>query len=262
MEPIRVLIADDHALVRLALRTLLEAEGDLEIVGEAADTDAAIAGTLEVRPDVLLLDLRMPGAGGVEVCRRVRAEAPEVAVLVLTSFDDDEQLFGVLEAGANGYLMKDTRPDRVAHAVRSVFDGQAVFDADIASRLLSGRPGAVPVEQPAESLSDRELDVLTLMARGHGNKEIARELWIGESTVKTHVSHILRKLGRTDRTAAVVAAVRAGIVRIGDEEGSTAQEYGVLVGLIALAILLGVGLFGGAVEDLFARIVQALPFGG
>ena len=213
METIRVLIADDHELVRMALRTLLEAEGDLEVVGEADDTESAIEGTLSLRPDVLLLDLRMPGGGGIEVCRRVKEAAPEIAILVITSFDDDEELFGALDAGANGYLMKDTRADRVVHAVRSLYDGQAVFDASIAQRLISGRAESVSANDLlSEPLSERELEVLTLMAHGRGNKEIARELWIGESTVKTHVSHILRKLGQSDRTRAVVAALRAGVV--------------------------------------------------
>ncbi len=223
METIRVLIADDHELVRMALRTLLEAEADLEVVGEAHDTESAIARTLSLEPDVLLLDLRMPGLGGIEVCRRVKSSIPDTAVLVITSFDDDEELFGALEAGANGYLMKDTRPDRVVHAVRSIYDGQTVFDSGIASRVLSGRDeSAVQSANDvlAEPLSDREFEVLTLMARGHSNKDIARELWIGESTVKTHVSHILRKLGQSDRTRAVVTALRAGLVALGDEDSS------------------------------------------
>ncbi len=220
MEMIRVLIADDHELVRMALRTLLEAETDLEVVGEAHDTESAISQALSLQPDVLLLDLRMPGLGGIEVCRRVKSAIPDTAVLVITSFDDDEELFGALEAGANGYLMKDTRPDRVVHAVRSVYDGQTVFDAGIASRILNGRDesaGTSANNVLAEPLSDRELEVLTLMARGHGNRDIARELWIGESTVKTHVSHILRKLGQSDRTRAVVTALRSGLVALEDE---------------------------------------------
>src|SRR5574340_205830 len=221
MDAIRILIADDHELVRLALRTLLEAEGDLAVVGEACDTESAINEALALCPDVLLLDLRMPGSGGIDACRRIKAAAPEIAVLVITSFDDDEELFGALAAGANGYLMKDTRPDRIVNAVRSLHYGQAVFDAGIASRVISGRSGATSANDLlSEPLSERELDVLRLIARGHGNREIARELWIGESTVKTHVSHILRKLGKSDRTQAVIAALRAGVVKIetGDSE--------------------------------------------
>jgi DNA-binding NarL/FixJ family response regulator len=217
MNAIRVMIADDHELVRMALRTLLEGESDFEVVAEAADTESAVSGVLEHRPDVLLLDLRMPGGGGVEVCRRVRESGSETAVLVITSFDGDDELFGVLEAGANGYLMKDTRPERIAQAVRSVADGQAVFDAAIASRVISGRTNGVDANAMlADPLSARELEVLGAMARGLGNKDIGKELWISETTVKTHVSHILHKLGQSDRTQAVLAALRMGIVGLED----------------------------------------------
>jgi len=219
MNAIRVMIADDHELVRMALRTLLDGEDDLVVVAEAGDTDTAVDGALEHRPDVLLLDLRMPGGGGVEVCRRVKEQSPETAVLVITSFDGDDELFGVLAAGANGYLMKDTRPDRVAQAIRSVFDGQAVFDAAIASRVINGRSNGVDANAMlADPLSEREREVLGLMSRGLGNKDIGRELWISETTVKTHVSHILRKLGQNDRTQAVLTALRMGIVAL--EEGA------------------------------------------
>lgn len=215
MKPIRVFIADDHELVRLALKTLLEGEPDLEVVGEAADTESAVDGAVSTRPDVVLMDLRMPGGGGVEACRRVKDLVPETQVLVITSFDDDEGVFGVLEAGASGYIMKDTRPERVSHAIRSVVEGQAVFDAAVATRIIAGRHnGSNGNSMLADPLSDRELEVLELMAKGHSNREIGRELWIGETTVKTHVSHILRKLGQADRTQAVLAALKAGIVKL------------------------------------------------
>lgn len=217
---IRVFIADDHELVRYALRSLLEGEPDLELVGEAENGDLAVERVLETKPDVLLLDLRMPGPGGPEVCRRVREECPDTRVLVLTSYDEDEELFGVLAAGASGYLLKDARPDNVAQAVRSVAEGQAVFDEAIAQRIIAGQTGAeIGAEAMAlrESLSDREMEVLTLMAKGFSNKEIGRALWIGETTVKTHVSHILRKLDGSDRTQAVLTAVRLGIVSMSAE---------------------------------------------
>lgn len=216
MEKIRVLIADDHELVRIALKTLVDAEPDLEVVGEAGTTSDAVSSAIELKPHVLVLDMRMPGGGGVEVCRRVKSELPDTAVLVVTSFDDDEELFGALEAGANGYLMKDTRPDRIVTAVRALHDGQCVFDAGIASRMVAGRVRGSGVSGAAEPLSERELEVLSLMAQGHSNKDIARELWLGESTVKTHVSHVLRKLGASDRTSAVLMALRAGLVRLED----------------------------------------------
>lgn len=211
--PIRVLIADDHELVRYALRSMLEDEPGIEVVGEASDSTAAVAGCKEHAPDVIVLDLRMPGQGGIEVCREIRETCPQTNVLVLTSFDEDEELFGVLSAGACGYLLKDTRPDRIVHAVRAVADGQAVFDSAVATRIISGKPqGNAQLDDP---LSERELEVLQLMSKGLSNREIGQALWIGESTVKTHVSHILRKLSQSDRTNAVLAAVKMGLVRLG-----------------------------------------------
>lgn len=213
MTTLRVFVADDHELVRYALKTMLEAEDDIEVVGEAADGTSAISGCLDTKPDVLVLDLRMPGDDGVEVCRQVREHCPDAAVLVLTSYDEDEELFGVLSAGACGYLLKDARPERIIHAIRSVADGQAVFDSTIANRIISGR--ATGNDALDEPLSERELEVLQLMSKGLSNKEIGRALWISETTVKTHVSHILHKLAQADRTQAVLAAVKLGLVRLG-----------------------------------------------
>lgn len=212
MDRIRVLIADDHELVRLALRTLLEGEDDIEVVAEAADADSAVNECANNAPDVVILDLRMPG-GGVNACRSIRRKCPNAQVLVLTSFNEDDELFGVLDAGASGYLLKDTRPERLVHAIRSVHEGQSVFDTAIAGRLIAGRPSANSVGD-GEPLSEREMEVLGLMAQGYSNKEIGKALWIGETTVKTHVSHILRKLGQSDRTQAVLAAVKSGIVQL------------------------------------------------
>lgn len=214
MSIVRVFIADDHELVRYALRTLLDGEDGIEVVGEAADGVTALAGVRENKPDVLLLDLRMPGMGGVEVCQRVRQTCADVNVLVLTSFDEDEDVFGVMDAGASGYLLKDMRPDRLAGAIRAVADGQSVFDTGVANRIVAGRTVPRGADEPEEPLSEREMDVLRLMAQGLTNREIGRTLWIGESTVKTHVSHILRKLEQADRTQAVVAALRIGLVGV------------------------------------------------
>ncbi len=182
MPPIRVFIADDHELVRYALRMMLDDEPDIEVVGESADGEGAVATIVGADVDVVLMDLRMPGMGGVEACRQITESCPDTRVLVLTSFDDDEEVFGVLAVGAAGYILKDTRPDRVVQAVRSVFDGQAVFDSKVASRVISGQ--RVETDEIAgaryrELLSDREMEVLKLLAKGLSNKEIGQALWIG-----------------------------------------------------------------------------------
>ena len=216
MQAIRVMIADDHELVRLALRTLLEGEDGIEVVAEAPDGETVLELMKTTAIHLLLLDLRMPGIGGVETCRRVRQIDPELPILVLTSFDDEEEMFGVLAAGASGYILKDTRPEQLAQAVRTVAEGQSVFDSGIAARVIAGKTTAQNEPDPVllNLLSERELQVLKLMAKGLSNKEIGRALWIGETTVKTHVSRILRKMGQSDRTQAVLAAVQAGLVRL------------------------------------------------
>lgn len=216
MEPIRVHIVDDHELVRYALRTLLEDDPGITVVGESADGEAAVKAVCESEVDVVLMDLRMPGMGGVEACRRIKAEKPDLGVLVLTSFDDDDEVFGVLAVGAGGYIMKDTRPELILQAVRTIADGQAVFDSKIAARVIAGKTEdeKEPDAELMGRLSERELEVLGLMAKGMSNKEIGGALWIGETTVKTHVSHILRKLDQSDRTQAVLLAVQAGLVRL------------------------------------------------
>lgn len=214
MSPIKVFIADDHELVRYAMRTLLEEEPDIEVVGEASTGRETIERTASGDVDVLVLDLRMPDGDGIEVCRAVKERSADTKVLVLTSFDDDEEVFGVLAVGASGYILKDTRTDRVVEAVRAVADGQAVFDSGVATRLIAGQDNSEPdpCDHMTQRLSEREIEVLQLMAKGFSNKEIARALWIGDTTVKTHVSHILRKLEVSDRAQAVLAAVRLGIV--------------------------------------------------
>lgn len=211
MGPLRVFIADDHELVRYALRTVLEAEADMVVVGEGHDGESTLGGVEIHQPDVLVLDLRMPGIGGVETCRIIKDRFPAVSVLVLTSYDEDEELFGVISAGACGYLLKDSRPDRIVRAIRSVSEGEAVFDAAVASRVLGRDRHEL---SSSEALSEREMQVLECMAKGMSNKQIARELWIGETTVKTHVSNILHKLDQADRTQAVLAAVKSGLVRL------------------------------------------------
>jgi len=212
VETTKVFIIDDHALVRYGLRMALEADGDFTVVGEAASGEAAIEALVTTETDLVLLDLRMPGIGGVETCRLLLKESPALRVVVLTSFDDEEDVVSVLDAGAVGYLLKDASPAALLQALRDVGHGQTVLDSGVARRLVRTNNTA---PQPAEALpqlSEREMAVLKLMARGFSNRQIASELWISEPTVKTHVSHILRKMEMTDRTKAVVEAIRLGVV--------------------------------------------------
>lgn len=206
--PVRVLIADDHELVRLGLRAVLE-EAGFEVVGEASDGERAVERAATLLPDVLLLDLRMPGMDGLEACRHVRARCPSVRVVVLTSFAEDEDVIGAVSAGAAGYVMKDIAPDELARTLLTVAEGGTAFDDEVAARFAARRRGA---RGDGEILSPRELEILRLMARGLANRQIAKELWISEATVKSHVSHILAKLGQSDRTQAVVFAMRCGLV--------------------------------------------------
>jgi DNA-binding NarL/FixJ family response regulator len=206
---VRVLIADDHELVRLGLRAVLEDAG-FEVVGEVDNGRAAVDMSVALRPEVLLLDLRMPEMDGLEVCRHVRAKAPDVRIVVLTSFAEDEDLFGAITAGAASYIMKDIAPEVLVGTLRGVAKGQTIFDTGVAQRVLDRRRGAVGTE--ADVLSPREMEVLGLMARGLTNRQIAAHLWISEATVKSHVSHVLAKLGQSDRTQAIVFAMRSGLV--------------------------------------------------
>ena len=207
---IRVLIADDHAVVRQGLRTYLELQEDVEVVAEAADGEAAVAEAERHAPDVVLLDLAMPRLDGVAALRELRGRAPEARVIVLTSFGEDDRLFAALRAGAAGFLIKDSEPAELVRAIRSAHAGQSPLSPAAATRVVEelargGRPRA------AELLTPRELDVLRLIARGHSNKRIALELGVAEKTVKTHVGHVLGKLGLSDRTQAALYAVREGI---------------------------------------------------
>jgi two-component system, NarL family, response regulator LiaR len=208
---IRVLIADDHAIVRQGLRTFLELQEDIDVVGDAADGEAALAGVQRHEPDVVLMDLVMPNLGGVEAIRRLRELRPETRVLVLTSFLDDEKLFPAVRAGAAGYLLKDIEPAELVRAIRTVADGEALLHPAVAARLMEEFSDT---ERPVaeEALTAREREVLLAIARGLPNKQIALELGIAEKTVKTHVSSILSKLGLTDRTQAALYAVRAGLI--------------------------------------------------
>ena len=209
---IRVLIADDHAVVRQGLRTFLELQDDIEVVQDVADGEAAVAAAESETPDVVLMDLVMPGVDGVEAIRRIRERRPQVRVLVLSSFLDDERLFPAVRAGAAGYLLKDVEPRELVRAIRTVHGGEALLHPAVAARLMDEFANATPPDPDLEVLTNREREVLTLVARGLPNKLIARDLSISEKTVKAHVSSILGKLGLTDRTQAALYAVRAGLV--------------------------------------------------
>jgi NarL family two-component system response regulator LiaR len=216
---IRILVVDDHAVVREGLRAFLSLQDGFEIVGEAADGEEAIAKAHELEPDVILMDLVMPKFDGVSAMRELRSRdgrGSKARVIVLTSFLDDERLLPALEAGAAGYLLKDSQPAELARAVRAAQAGEAIIDPAAAARLLdamSGRNRPRPAAADAlEQLTGRERDVLALIARGRSNKRIALELGISEKTVKTHVGHVLAKLGVTDRTQAAVLAVEHGLI--------------------------------------------------
>jgi NarL family two-component system response regulator LiaR len=210
-EPIRVLLVDDHAVVREGLRAFLELQEGIEVSGEAADGEEAIDAAARLRPDVILMDLVMPRLDGVTAMRSLRERAPGARVIVLTSFLDDDKLLPALRAGAAGYLLKNAEPREVVRAVRAASAGEALIDPVVAARLIETL-AADGGEEPLDRLTPREREVLVLIGRGFPNKLIARELDVSEKTVKTHVGHVLAKLGVTDRTQAAVFAVRAGIV--------------------------------------------------
>jgi DNA-binding NarL/FixJ family response regulator len=214
---VRVLIADDDTLIRTGLRLILESQRDLEVVGEAADGEVAVAQSRVLRPDVVLMDVRMPRVDGVEATRRITARGDAPRVVVLTTFDLDEHAFAALRAGASGFLLKDARPDDLLAAIRTVHAGDAVIAPSTTRRLLDrvarDLPDRAPGPDPLAVLTDRERQVLLEIARGAANPEIAARLHLSENTVKTHVGHILAKLGLRDRVQAVILAYDCGLVR-------------------------------------------------
>jgi DNA-binding NarL/FixJ family response regulator len=213
-EPIRVLVVDDHAVVREGLRTFLELQDGIEVVGEAADGAEAVQQAAALAPDVILMDLVMPRLDGVRAMRALAQRAPRSRVIVLTSFLDDERLIPAVQAGAAGYLLKDIEPSELARAVRTAHAGEAMIDPTVAGRLLDTLAGPGPgLAADGDQLTRREREVLELIAAGRSNKRIALELGIAEKTVKTHVGHVLAKLGVADRTQAAVLAVQRGLVR-------------------------------------------------
>ncbi|TDC36421.1 response regulator transcription factor [Micromonospora sp. 15K316] len=224
--PIRVLLADDQHLVRTGFRVILEVEDDIEVVGEAADGERAVGMTRALNPDVVLMDVEMPGVDGLEATRRITAPDAPVgpAVLILTTFDRDDYLFAALSAGASGFLLKNGTPESLIEAIRVVARGDGLLAPELTRRVIAtfARPGAVAGGASAaggaaalDELTPREQQVLVLIARGASNAEIAVDLGLGEATVKTHVSRVLAKLGLRDRVQAVVFAYEHGVVRPG-----------------------------------------------
>jgi DNA-binding NarL/FixJ family response regulator len=211
-EPLRVLIVDDHWLVRDGMRTLLSTRGGIEVVGEAADGEAAVAAAAELAPDVVVMDLHMPGISGIEATRRLTASSPHVRVLVLTMSEDDDSVFSALRAGARGYLLKGSDQEQLVRAIRAVADGEGIFSPAIALRITDyfSRVGR-QAPQLFPELTDREREVLELIARGLKNHEISGKLYLSEKTVRNHVSNILTKLQVQDRAAAIVRARDAGL---------------------------------------------------
>jgi len=218
--PPSVLVADDHALVRSGIVGLLEA-ADLRVVGEAGDGSAAVEAARRLRPDVVLMDIRMPGLDGIEATARLTAEPQAPSVLVLTTFDLDEYVYRALRAGAAGFLLKDAPPERLVDAVRTVARGEALLAPALTRRLIerylaTPQPGAG--DRPAVDLTPREREVWLLIARGMSNHEVGERLFLSEATVKAHVTRLLAKLGVRDRVQAVVAAYESGLVRPGEAE--------------------------------------------
>ena len=223
MRPIRIVVADDHSLVRGGFRVMLESEPGLSVVGEAADGGEAVEAVARLAPDVVLMDIRMPRVDGIEATRRIVALGGETRVLVVTTFDLDEYVFAALRAGASGFLLKEASPAQLADAVRTVAAGDSLLAPRVTTRLLEHfvdgpRPDDALVSS-LDELTDRERDVLHLIARGMSNSEIGRELFLSEATIKTHVTRVLSKLGLKSRTQAVVVAYESGLVRVGAERG-------------------------------------------
>jgi len=219
-ESIRVLIADDHAIVRSGITALLAQVPDIEVVGEASDGQQAITQAAILRPDVILMDLVMPNIDGIEAIRQIKARQPESRILVLTSFAADDKVFPAIKAGALGYLLKESRPSDLIEAIRQVYRGESALHPTIARKVLqelTRPPDRPPTPDP---LTEREMDVLRLVAQGLGNQEIAAKLHVGDATVRTHVSNILAKLHLANRIQVALYALREGLVSLdADAEG-------------------------------------------
>ncbi len=226
---ISLVLADDHAVVRAGTRQLLERQLDMQVLGEAADGEEAVRLAKELKPDVVVMDVRMPKMSGVEATRRIKQETPEVAVLVLTAHDDDEYVFALLQTGANGYLLKTAETDELVRAIRAVAAGQSALDPTVAGKVVAqfarGQPLSdmlVNVKDEYEGLTEREIEILRLVGNGLTNKKIGKQLYISDRTVQAHLSNIFSKLGVESRTEAAMYAVRRGWVT--NEGGGSAGE--------------------------------------
>ena len=219
--PIRVFVVDDQALVRAGFRMILEAEPDLVVAGEAADGEEAVARIGADSPDVVLMDVRMPGVDGIEATRRVLGDPAHAAVrvIMLTTFDMDEYVYDALRAGASGFVLKDVPPEQLVDGIRAVHSGSSLLTPSITRRMIEAhlvRPAAAPSPRVLESLTPREREILGLLGRGLSNAEIAESLVVSETTVKTHVGRVLMKLGLRDRVQAVIFAYESGVVTLGN----------------------------------------------
>jgi two-component system NarL family response regulator len=218
-EPIRVLVVDDHALFRRGLEMVLKQEADIEVVGEAGDGAEAVELAAQLLPDIVLMDVRMPRRSGIEACTAIKDVVPSAKIVMLTISDDEADLYDAIKAGASGYLLKEISIDEVAAAIRSVAGGQSLISPSMASKLLTEfatmiKKGDERQQVPAPRLTDRELEVLKLVARGLNNRDVAKELFISENTVKNHIRNILEKLQLHSRMEAVVYAVREKLLEI------------------------------------------------
>lgn len=207
---IRILITDDHTIVREGLRTLIKTEPGLEVIGEAADGIEAVQLACELKPDVILMDMQMPRMGGLEAIIKIKEKCPDARILVLTSFSDDDTVFPAIKAGALGYLLKNTAPERLLNSIRDVHEGKPTMSSDIATKLMGELQRRADLPLTVDPLTDREMDVLKLIAQGMTNQEIADKLVISEGTTRTHVSNILGKLHLANRTQAALYALREG----------------------------------------------------
>jgi len=214
--PIRILIVDDHAIVRKGIHALLSKEQGMQVVGEATDGEQGVRQAQALKPDVVLMDLVMPKLDGIEATRQITAQVPGARILVLTSFATDDKVFPAIKAGALGYLLKDSGPDELIQAIRQVYRGEPSLEPSIARKVLSelAQPPKTPLT--SEPLTEREMDILRLVAQGMSNGEIAQQLMIAEMTVRTHVSHILGKLHLASRTQAALYALKEGLASLDD----------------------------------------------